>query len=51
MAQQEELKFTFEQAERYDMENLERWKQTERLLSVEEIEVLKTAVKDAKELV
>jgi 2',3'-cyclic-nucleotide 2'-phosphodiesterase (5'-nucleotidase family) len=51
LTQQEDLKSSFEQGEKFGVTGLEKWRQTERLLMPEEIEALKAAIKEAKEQV
>lgn len=47
--QQENLKDLFEQAENYEIENISRWKQNDKLLKSDEVDELKEQVKAAKE--
>ena len=41
--QQEELKFIFNQAHRFDVDDVERWEQTDRLLTEDQITELENA--------
>jgi hypothetical protein len=47
--QQEELKFIFNQAHRFDVDDVERWEQTDRLLTEDQITELKTLVKEHRD--
>uniref|UniRef100_A0A915BX97 WAC domain-containing protein n=1 Tax=Parascaris univalens TaxID=6257 RepID=A0A915BX97_PARUN len=47
--QQEELQTTFQQARRVGLEDVSRWEQEERLLSLDEIAELKQAIRTARE--
>uniref|UniRef100_A0A914X6T8 Uncharacterized protein n=1 Tax=Plectus sambesii TaxID=2011161 RepID=A0A914X6T8_9BILA len=47
--QQEELKFVFNQARRFNVDDVERWEQTDKLLTEDEIGEFKTLVKEHRD--
>ncbi len=49
--QQDELHIYFDQALRVNVDDIDRWQQTQRLLTQDEIVQLKTAIKDCRDRV